>query len=219
MKNLMLLKQTQTHTRWSVGALVLALVAGLVLAVAAPANADPLRLAYGAPEPQWGGPTTHWPELGQQFDLAFGYWRVRLLNGHSLVSGPTITAVFTNGRIAGIGGISRYSAEYSASRSRLTVGQVRVARTAGPASQLTEEQEYFRALRSAVSYSIAARQLYIYDAHGRIVINFYQAVLRNPTTFDAGPFGDSRPPDRRPGRDGRDPGADRHRDSDTRGQG
>jgi len=223
MTNLMILKQTQTHSRWSVGALVLALVAGLVLAVAAPANADPMRLAYGSPEPQWGGPTHAWPQPGQQFDLIDGYWRVRLLNGHSLVAGPTITAVFANGRIAGVGGISRYSADYSASRSRLTVGQVSVQRTAGPAGQLTQEQEYFKALRRVVSYSIAIRQLAMYDARGRTVINFYQATMVNPITFDAGPFGDNRPPAPRPGhggRDqGRDPRRDRQRDPGTRGQG
>lgn len=229
MRDLMQLKQTQTRSCWSLNAFLVVLVGGLVAGVAglssaapgtagmpivteaADLEAGPVRLAYGGPEPMWGGPVDPWTHaVGQQFDLVDGYWRLRLLNGNLLVAGRTITAQFAGGRIVGSGGISRYSADYSSSRNRLTIGQVRAERTMGPAGQMSQEQEYFRTLRRAAWYSIAIRQLTVYDERGRVLLNFEQGTLVNPPRYDGRrpPYRDERPPYRdgrwpRDGRDGR----------------
>lgn len=201
MKNLMVLEQPQTVRRWLAIAFVVVSVAAVTLAVTATAAADPMRLAYGGPVPLWGGPPVLWQQPGQQFRLVDGYWRLRLLNGDLLVAGRTITAQFGGGRITGSGGISRYSAEYSAARSRLTIGRIGVERARGPAGQARQESEYFRALQRAAWYTISIRQLAVYDERGRVLLNFEQGTLLNPPPYDDGrPPRVRRPGEPRPGR-------------------
>ena len=79
----------------------------------------------------------------------------------------TVTAVFSDGRISGSGGVNTYSGDYSTGpRGAFGVGELALTAMAGPEPQMRAEAAYLALLQQAESFKIAGNQLTLYDEGG-----------------------------------------------------
>ncbi len=107
--------------------------------------------------------------------LRQGLWELKTLNGKPVLDGTTVTARFTAGGIGGKGGINTYGGDYEVDGSKLSIGAVVSTMMAGDPAAMAQEQEYFKALSAAKSYTVVADELIIRDADGETILSFMRA--------------------------------------------
>lgn len=85
----------------------------------------------------------------------------------------SITAEFSEGRVAGTSGVNRYSASVtSGADGSFAVDAPISTKMAGPADAMAAESSYLRRLQAATSYQIDGDTLVITDADGQPSLTF-----------------------------------------------
>lgn len=91
-------------------------------------------------------------------------------------AGVTITAEFSDGRVAGSAGVNRYGAAVtSGTDGSFTIDPAVTTRMAGPADAMAAETAYLERLQAATSYSVDGDTLVINDADGESSLIFNRA--------------------------------------------
>ena len=88
----------------------------------------------------------------------------------------TITAEFSEGRVAGTSGVNRYNASVtSGPDGSFAVDAPISTKMAGPADAMAAESSYLRRLQAATSYQVDGDTLVINDADGQPSLTFTRA--------------------------------------------
>lgn len=88
----------------------------------------------------------------------------------------TITAEFTDGRVAGSAGVNRYNAAVASSADgSFSIDQAITTKMAGPVEAMAAETAYLQRLQAATSYRVDGDTLVINDADGQSSLTFTRA--------------------------------------------
>lgn len=94
----------------------------------------------------------------------------------SIPAGVTITAEFTDDRVAGSAGINRYNAAVATgSDGSLSIDQPVTTKMAGAEDATAAELAYLKRLQAATSYQVDGDTLVINDADGQSSLTFTRA--------------------------------------------
>lgn len=89
--------------------------------------------------------------------------------------GVSVTARFSEGRVSGISGCNRYTAEYTVDGDTLAIGPVAGTLMACPEPASTVETAYLAALERTATFQTTATELTLSDADGQTVLTFAEA--------------------------------------------
>ncbi len=116
-------------------------------------------------------------EVDEPAQLSDGIWHLNAFNtGNALITNldtEQINITFTEGKVKGFSGCNLYSASYKINADKISFGSMKTTRELCnfPQSIMQTEQDYFAALKRAMSYKIKANQLTLFDQFGtRVVI-------------------------------------------------
>ncbi len=140
----------------------------------------PCATCHSKNTPKFSGPTPTRP-VGQKADLHPDLIKTKwLLVSFSQLgeetpvkNGSTITLSFyATGQAGGSGGCNVYSVPYTVQGNRLSFGKlIHSAKTCQPEGTGQQEQVYFQALESAISFEVVGNWLTIRFADGHSVLN------------------------------------------------
>lgn len=94
-------------------------------------------------------------------------------SGGAMVDAPAdlrIDALFEKLTVSGFSGINNYSANYTASGGKLTIGEVVTTLMAGPEDIMSVEQTYLADLQEASSYSVEGQTLSIFNKQNQKIL-------------------------------------------------
>ena len=91
---------------------------------------------------------------------------------HAVPNSIEATATFADGLVNGSGGCNRYTAKYTMSDGKLTIGKAASTMMACPKPQMAVEQPFMAALAATMAYHIKDDQLSFLDAGGRKIATF-----------------------------------------------
>jgi heat shock protein HslJ len=113
----------------------------------------------------------------QQPPLDGTSWRLTSWAGPDPIpAAATITAEFTDGRVAGSAGVNRYNASVtSGTDGSFAIDAPITTKMAGPPDVTAAEQAYLARLQAATSYRIDDHSLVIDDADGASSLTFTRA--------------------------------------------
>lgn len=86
----------------------------------------------------------------------------------SVITGSTVTATFSEGKLTGSGGCNQYSGTYTTDGATLSISPVISTKMACEAAITRQEQSYFAALQQAQAYTIDGDQLRISYTGGEL---------------------------------------------------
>lgn len=103
--------------------------------------------------------------------LAGSSWRLTRLRGRMVrTPHPTLDFSATENRISGSGGCNRFFADYSSTKTKLSVKAVGSTRKLCPTGMQTEAA-YFEVLKGVTRYRISRNKLFLYSG-SRVVLEF-----------------------------------------------
>lgn len=98
-------------------------------------------------------------------------------------AGVSVTARFSDGRVSGVSGCNRYTAEYTVAGETLEIGPVAGTLMACPEPAGSVETAYLAALARTATFQTTGSELALTDADGQTVLTFAEA--NEPTLVGA----------------------------------
>lgn len=106
-------------------------------------------------------------QLGSGGDVTGQVWLLSELKGKSLVTGTSLSALFTStNKVSGSAGCNRYSGSYTVSGSSITLSSIASTMMACETPVMDQETIYLNALGEAKTYTVKGSQLSLFDSGG-----------------------------------------------------
>lgn len=132
----------------------------VVLSLVACGQTDPGTAGTGLPLEGTGWTLLSYDEGGSATDVP---------------DGVSVTARFSDGRLSGVGGCNRYTAEYTVDGETLEIGPVAGTLMACPEPAGSVETAYLAALERTATFQTTDSELTLTDADGQTVLTFAEA--------------------------------------------
>lgn len=106
-------------------------------------------------------------------------WLLIKYEGHSVLEGTQISAIFQPAKIIGSGGCNKYVALYRQEESQLTIGLPNASGVIceQPPEVMDQEERYLSLLPTSATYQIEAGELKIFNESGDQILVFHTAVI------------------------------------------
>ncbi len=114
-------------------------------------------------------------EITSSNELSDKIWILTELEGNPLVTGSSVSAIFTQGgKLSGSAGCNRYLGSYEVSGSRISIDStLATTMMMCESSLMSQETDYLKALQDAQSYLINGEQLSLLDENNKVIAVFH----------------------------------------------